>query len=102
MKHRLEVLTDGAIDLFNHLVNDIIRRARDRAIRTVARQASPLQALVAQIDGLVQNEDLTRDSLRASLVALIKPFRSERRPITRAMATRLGGVRFRWRSQSGA
>lgn len=88
LKHRLEVLTDGTIDLFNHLVNDIVRRARDRAIRTVARQASPLQALVAQIDGLVQNEALSGDELRASLVALIKPFRSERRPITRAMATR--------------
>lgn len=88
LKHRLEVLTDGTIDLFNHLVNDIVRRARDRAIRTVARQASPLQALVAQIDGLIQDEDLSGDELRASLVALIKPFRSERRPITRAMATR--------------
>lgn len=88
LRHRLEVLTDGAIDLFNHLVNDIVRRARDRAIRTVARQASPLQTLVAQIDGLVRNEDLSGDELRASLVALIKPFRSERRPLTRAMATR--------------
>ncbi|MEP1588967.1 hypothetical protein [Sulfitobacter sp.] len=88
LKHRLEVLTDGTIDLFNHLVNNIVRRARDRAIRTLARQASPLQALAAQIDGLVQNEDLSGDELRASLVALIKPFRSERRPITRAMATR--------------
>ncbi len=88
LKHRLEVLTDGAIDLFNHLVNDTVRRARDRAIRTVARQASPLQALVTEIDVLVQNKDLSGDELRASLVALIKPFRSERRPITRAMAPR--------------
>ena len=88
LKHRLEVLTDGAIDLFSHLVNDIVRRARDRAIRTVARQASPLQMLVTEIDGLVQNEALSGDELRASLMALIKPFRSERRPITRAMATR--------------
>lgn len=88
LKHRLGVLTDGAIDLFNHLVNDIVRRARDRAIRTVARQAPPLQTLVAQIDELVQNDDLSGDALRANLVALIKPFRSERRPLTRAMATR--------------
>ena len=54
----------------------------------MARQASPLQTLVAQIDELVQNDDLSGDALRVSLVALIKPFRSERRPLTRAMATR--------------
>lgn len=88
LKHRLEVLTDGTIDLFNHLVNDIVRRARDRAIRAVARQASPLQVLITEIDGLVQNEALSGEELRASLVDLIKPFRSERRPTTRAMATR--------------
>ncbi|NVO56936.1 Tn3 family transposase [Rhodobacteraceae bacterium B1Z28] len=88
IQHRLEVLTDGAIDLFNHLVNDIVRRARDRAIRSVARQVSPLQALIGGIDDLVQNEALSGEELRANLVALLKPFRSERRPITRAMATR--------------
>lgn len=88
LKHRLEVLTDGTVELFNHLVNDIVRRARDRAIKTVARQASPLRMLITEIDGLIQNEALSGDELRASLVDLMKPFRSERRPITRAMATR--------------
>ena len=88
LRQRLEVLTDDAIDLFNHLVNDIVRLARDRAIRTVARQASPLQALVAQIDALVQIDEMSGNELRTSLIDLIKPFRSERRPITRAMATR--------------
>lgn len=56
-------------------------------IRTAARQVSPLQALVTEIYGLVQNEDLTGDELRASIVALIKPFRSERWPFAREMAT---------------
>ncbi len=88
LKHRLDVLTDGAVDLFNHLVNDIVRRARDRAIRTVARLASPLQALIAEIDDLVRDETLTAEELRASLTTLIQPIRSERRPLTRAMATR--------------
>lgn len=43
--------------------------------------------LVTEIDRLLQNEALSGDELRASLLALIKPFRSERRPITCAMAT---------------
>lgn len=59
MRHRLELLTDGAIDLFNHLVNDIVRRSRGRAIHTVARQVSPLQTLIAGIDNLVQDDDLS-------------------------------------------
>ena len=88
LKHRLEVRTDGTIDLFNHLVNDVVRRARDRATRTLAWQASPLPKLVTKIDEPVQNKALSGDELRASLTALIKPFRSEQRPITRAMATR--------------
>ena len=82
------MLTDGAVDLFNHLINDIVRRARDRAIRTVARLASPLQALIAEIADLVRDETLTAEDLRAGLTTLIQPFRSERRPLTRAMATR--------------
>lgn len=69
LKHRLEILTDSAIDLSNHLVNDIVLN------QNLTRQVSPLKTLVLQIYVLVQDEELIGQELRARLVAMIKPFR---------------------------
>ena len=75
LERQLRIQTDSAIDLYNHLVNDLVRRAHDRGMERVARSAASVANLVVEIERLAVDPDVSVEDVQARLLALIAPFR---------------------------
>lgn len=75
LERQLRIQTDSAIDLYNHLVNDLVRRAHDRGMERVARSAASVANLVVDIERLAVDPDVSVEDVQARLLALIAPFR---------------------------
>lgn len=90
LKRQLQRSTDGSIDLFNHLVNDLVRQSRDRAIERVAQSATGLGKLVVDLQAITADETLSAEEIRLRLSQLISPYTETGTTVlSRATATRL-------------
>ncbi len=75
LERQLKIQTDSTIDLYNHLVNDLVRRARDRGMERVARSAASVASLVVDIERLAVDPDVSVADIQSRLLELIAPFR---------------------------
>lgn len=74
LEHQLRLQTDSAIDLFNHIVNDLVRRARDRGIERAARKASSVARLIGDIRVIASDDSLSGEEMGVKILSLIEPF----------------------------
>ena len=74
LERQLRIQTDSAVDLFNHLVNDLVRRARDRGIERAARKATSMARLIGDIRSIASDSSLSGEEMGARILSLIEPF----------------------------
>lgn len=74
LERQLRVQTDSAVDLFNHLVNDLVRRARDRGIERAARKATSVAKLIGDIRTVASEAGQSGEEMGARILSLIAPF----------------------------